>query len=329
MGVSLSSSELIDKISSTNSYTSYYKKRLRETNEDVQDFGKETESFKKSVSRLKKYEKGGITDSALERHLKDFVKKYNSMKKAYSKVDNRDIKKQMDKLDELIDDNEKALKKIGLKKDKKGKLEFDSEKYKDIKKDDIGDVLGELFEGRSSFVVKLSKLADNIGRQSESAETEIVERGLSYVTRFDPDELELSKNALNVQSKLSELTGNAESLNDNSVLAVEQKNYIKNSIDEFKKRLDDLVNGENEDIKDKLDDIKKLKEENSDSLNNIAVADDSAADDNISIDIGKYKELFNSAEDSFSTKIQGLCGDIFNIIIKPEKLGVNIIDAYA
>ena len=130
--ISYSTSDLLDKITNNgNSYISNYSKRVREADTDVQDLQKQLVTFRKDVKNLRNYSSDSYNKKQVKRQLTAFVKSYNSLKSSSDQADNASIKKEMDKLEEYLSDNEKSLKKLRIKSSN-NKLKFDTDIFDDL-----------------------------------------------------------------------------------------------------------------------------------------------------------------------------------------------------
>ena len=107
-------SNIWDKVKTNYSYTSSYRKQVRETDEDIQNMQEGISGFRKIIRTLRNYSPNTITKDKLEKNLESFVKEYNELKKDSKNIENKDIKKELLKMDELISENKKELKKIGM-----------------------------------------------------------------------------------------------------------------------------------------------------------------------------------------------------------------------
>jgi ABC-type transporter Mla subunit MlaD len=161
---------------STNSDNTYsrYRKLVRVADEDVEDFQKKFDEFRKTVRKLHNYSSSNTTNDKLKKYIEDFADTYNSMVKDKGNITDKSLLKQLDKLDTLIDDNSKDLKKIGLKKTD-GKLEFDDEKFDDDADSELK-TIKSLFMGTDSFIGQAFLLMRKIDKSASDAQYIITER---------------------------------------------------------------------------------------------------------------------------------------------------------
>lgn len=117
--------DLIDTIRDNNlSYTHSFTKKVTTADANVEKLQDKAESFRKSVKKLKRYSPGGISREMLTDQAEDLVKSYNAMKNSSDQVTDKDVQKQLAKLDKLFSDNERTLRKAGIEK-LNGKYTFD------------------------------------------------------------------------------------------------------------------------------------------------------------------------------------------------------------
>lgn len=107
--------DLIDTIRDNNlSYTHSFTKKVTTADANVEKLQDKAESFRKSVKKLKRYSPGGISREMLTDQAEDLVKSYNAMKNSSDQVTDKDVQKQLAKLDKLFSDNERTLRKAGI-----------------------------------------------------------------------------------------------------------------------------------------------------------------------------------------------------------------------
>jgi len=93
-------------------------------------------SFKNDLKNIK--------DKPDEKNVKSFVDNYNNLDKKTKSSESGKIKASQKGMSELLDRNKEKLSKIGITK-KDDKLEFDPEKFKAAKQEDIKDVFNDDF----------------------------------------------------------------------------------------------------------------------------------------------------------------------------------------
>ena len=163
MAVQFTPIKLLQHIKDNNfSYYNSYKKQVKETNESVEEFQNKLEKFRKDVADLKKYSPGITNKSKLEKELSDFVKSYNNMEKSAENITDKNVRKQLSKLRSLFSENEKDLRKIGIKKTN-GKLTFDEDEFDDADTK----VIDRLFYGKGCFIQQANKIIQKTEDKAE------------------------------------------------------------------------------------------------------------------------------------------------------------------
>lgn len=355
MAIQYTATDFLNKLSQSNySYTNAYKKKVCESNKDVEtlqvdvaglkktmkDIGKSKGlSFNSGLDKLTIYYKKNVVESKglnsktrLEKHFSNLAKTYNSMNKDAEKISDSEIEKQMDKLEELFEKNEKDLKKIGLKK-KDGKYVFDSEVFK--KAD--GKVINRLLEGKDSFVNQADKIMRKIETRLDDLQYSVVERNLMRTTRYDKDEINLAYSFMFAKESMEKLSGISDGFLASEPLSETSKKEIENHFHSI------FLLYENANDFDQ-EDCKKLKELFEDPETEAKLA-------KVGITVGegvdgekvlKYNEpdfddpdvrnefvsLFGENSE-FTKKVTDCCNNAYHNIVKPEKIGVSIVDVYA
>jgi hypothetical protein len=317
--------DLVNKVQNNdNRYTRYYTKLLRVADDDVGEFQEKFEDFRKIVRRLNNYSSNDTTDDKLKDYLSDFADTYNSMKEKREDITDSSLKKQLDKLDTLIDDNEKSLKKLGLKKNDDGELEFDEDTFDD---DADQKTINKLFTGTDSFIDQARKLMRKIDYSANDAHIVSTVQNLSDTVTYSEEDLLKAKQYILMYQSNSTLNW----LYNNS-----KDNYISNSsvaasIDEV---LTILIS--NLDVSNKNDSYERLFDGNVvDNLKNIGITynsnDKSVKYDDIPSTIQEdtynysYDKLFNNNEDSFYSKLSKYCLDEYGTVMKLDDIKVSAI----
>lgn len=326
MAIQYTPSDLISKISNNDfAYTNSYKKRVREADTDVEGLQKEIENFRKNVRSLRNYSSGVTTKSNLEKQLNKLVKSYNSMKKAAVNVTDDEVKEQMSKLENLFTDNEKNLKKIGIKKASDGKLSFDKEVFEDAEDKDID----KLFLGKDSFIDMANKIMRKVEKSADEAQYDMVERRISRTTRYDQQDVVVAKEFTLADALVSTLVAYNEKVQSNSLDSTDKDNLNYDF-----SLLAKIYDIDPDDKSGQKANIQKLYIDNKDNLVSIGISFDSNKGsmvfntvDNVTSDQFKsaYQYLFGS-ESKFASGISEYSKNAFYSIINPEKLGVSIID---
>lgn len=326
MAIQYTSSQLLKKISDNNySYTSTFNKKIQESDSNVEKLQKEVDVLKNDVRKMKKYSNGIASKTMVEKYLKKFVKSYNSMKKAAGDVTDKDVKKQLEKLDEHILKNEKDLKKIGIKKSLKGEISFNEEKFKDAENKDID----KLFTGRTSFISIANKLMNNVDKSTNSAQNKLIDHKIRKTTKYDINDITVAKDFIlgnEIASKLTAYNGIVKDgiLNDNDM----------SDIDNDLERLTFVYGLDSNDVGGQKENFQKLFETNKDDLADVGISYDEsskAVHYNKVADMNndKFKQAYNKlfAEDSvFGKSIIEYSKNAFYNIIRPNSLGISLID---
>lgn len=332
MAIQYTATDFLNKLSANNfSYTNSYKKKVREANADVEMLQDDIAALQKAVRSLGKYSEGVTPKTRLEKQLQSLVKTYNSMDKSADKVLNDELAKQMDKFEKLFSENEKNLKKIGLKKSD-GKLEFDSDVFEDAE----DKIINKLFEGKDSFVKQADKLIRKIEECADNSQYSMVERSFSSTTRYDTDDMQLAHFFV-LAKETTRILGICGGIMEMGALPEEYEEelkmdlgifagYVYNNANNYENESYDRLQTLCEDKEEELSKIGLTFYENPDGKNEMMYDD--------TVDCGStefqsaYISLFGQNAE-FVNNIIDSCSDGFNEILKPEKLGVSIVDEYA
>jgi hypothetical protein len=112
------------------------------------------------------------------------------MSKKAENITDSSLKKYLNKLDTLIDDNAKSLKKLGLKKNDDGELEFDEDTFDDDFDQKVAD---KLFTGTGSFIDQARKLMRNIDYSASDAEFVTTEKRFYDGIKYSNEEITQAK----------------------------------------------------------------------------------------------------------------------------------------
>lgn len=353
MAIQYTATDFLNKLFQNNySYTNSYRKKVCEPNKDVETLQMDAAGLKKTVKdigkfkglvsntgldNIKVYYKKTVVESEgpktrLEKLFKNLAKTYNSMNKDAEKISDPELKEQMDKLGKLFDKNEKDLKKIGLKK-QDGKYVFNSEVFADAD----GKVLNRLLEGKDSFVKQADKIMRNIETRLEDLQYSVVERNLMKTTKYDKNEITLATSFIMAKESMKELGGISDKILASEPLSEDLKKDIRNNFYAILGLYENASKFDSEDCKN----FKALFED-SETQSKLA---------KVGITVGtgiggektlKYNEpdfddpdvrneyisLFRK-DSEFVKKITDCCNDGYYNIVKPENIGVSIIDTYA
>jgi hypothetical protein len=207
MSINYNASDFLTRVTNNNNYyyTSSYKKNVVESDDDVESFQTKFSDFRKIVRRLSNYNSNDTTEDKLKDYLSDLADTYNSMSKKKENITDSNLKKYLDKLDTLIDDNAKSLKKLGLKKNDDGELEFDEDTFDDDYDQKVAD---KLFTGTDSFIDQARKLTRKIDYSASDAEFTTTEKRFYDGISYNNEEITQAKaylNLLNCSTVLNKL----------------------------------------------------------------------------------------------------------------------------
>lgn len=326
--------QLCSKIAGTYSYTSVYSKKVVEANDDIQDLQKNIEEFRKSVKDLKKYTSGVTSKSRLEKQLKKLVDSYNGMKKTSGAVTDKDLCKKISKLEALMNGNEKALKKIGIEKSG-DKLTLDKETLEDATDAE----LDSLFAGRDNFIDQVDKIMRDVDKDAADLEYETVIRKLSKTVKYDKDKVELVTSLNSMRNNVFGLQHFAETMTSGSISESDQT-AINTALEEFRQLYNlNVIDRGNMDVDNALDAIKNLCMANEEQFNKIGISFNAgdgkmefSGNQNVSdADFEEaYLSLFSTDNAfSFGEAVSTQCQNVFYSVIKPNDIGVTIINEYA
>jgi hypothetical protein len=321
--MNINASSLLDTIENSGyKYTKAYTKKVLEADDDVEAFQEKFEEFRKIIRRLNNYSSDDTTDEKLKGYLSDLADTYNSMSEKKENITDSNLKKYLDKLDTLIDDNAKSLKKLGLKKNDDGELEFDEDTFDD---DYDQKIVNKLFTGTGSFIDQARKLMRNIDYSASDAQIVTTERHLSSVTKYSESEYIKAATYNNIHQS-GYLMNKLYNAKINNKL---QYSDFYDEIDKTLKILAKSVNDINDtEIKNKFIDI--FKDSNySENLSNIGITYDDVNEEiaytkQTNFDTNAFEKLFIGDEGSFYSQISQLSKNKFTDIIDQDKLGVTI-----
>ena len=318
--------DLIDTIRDNNlSYTHSFTKKVTTADANVEKLQDKAESFRKSVKKLKRYSPGGISREMLTDQAEDLVKSYNAMKNSSDLVTDKDVQKQLSKLDKLFSDNERTLRKAGIEK-LNGKYTFDRAAFAEASEKTIN----TLFTGHDSLVGKADKILRNVEETTDDIQYVTSEYNVSSTLKYEEKDMltaEYSTIAGQATSTLKLIPSGA--LSDSSM-----QDSVRDLLQLFSKSAYRTNSaGKNENI----DKLNQLCLDQKDRLAKLGLTFDSGQKNMIfdaNVDMttadfqNTYNELFGKNAACGNTVIQ-YSKNVFNDIIKPDQIGVSIIDAQA
>lgn len=328
MTVQYKSTDLINKISQNNySYTHSFTKKVTEADASVEKLQEKAESFKKSVKRLKRYSAGGISRDLLESQVEDLVKAYNDMKSSADKVTDKNVQKQLSKLEKLFSDNEKDLKKIGVEKTG-SKYTFDTKTFGDA----ADKTINTLFTGHDSFIGKIDKIMRKVDETASEAQYDTSEYKINQTQRYQAEDILLADYMTLAGQNVSTLQSCNVLVQSGSLSAdtVSDLETVFASFAQFVYRTDSTTENEN------LDKLNQLCLDQKDQLARLGLKFDNDGKKMtytaIDITTSDFKDAYNALfgqNAAFGNDVAEYCKDIFNDIIQPDRIGVSIIDAKA
>lgn len=197
----------IDLAAKNYSYPYSYKKKISESNPNIETLQEDIEKLKKPVKRLAKYSGDLTPKSAVKKQLESLAKMYNTYKKSTGKITDDETKEQIEKLEKLFSDNEAALKKLGLKKSDK-KMELDSDIFDKADKK----IINKIFEGRDSFAKKADKIIKKMEECAGNAQYKIREYNIGATMQYSSDDVDMALFFGLRNENANELAGLSESM---------------------------------------------------------------------------------------------------------------------
>lgn len=326
--VQYSTLDFINRIKNNgNTYSYNYQKKVREANTNVQDLQDDIDTFRKNIRDLRKYSEDSVTRNKVERQIKAFVKGYNDLKEGSETVKDKNIQKELKKLDTLIDENEKTLKKLGVKR-KDNILKFDSDIFKKVEDKDVAKLSKSLFVGKDSFMTQANRIMRTFEKEADAAEYSVSIRKCHSITQYSDNEVDIATDAYNLSNvSAAQCQSLVEKIQTNTI-SEDEKNlinstYLPQFVEDYNKLMDF---SENNSI------IKSLQElTQSDSIKSqlsnigISVKDDGKLEFNsITMDdtfCNTYCDIFKNT-DSYASQIKEFCKSTINSVLKADKLGI-------
>lgn len=353
MAIQYTATDFLNKLSQSNyTYTNAYRKKVYELNKDVETLQVDVTGLKKTAKDLGKSSKGLALNAGLEnlkiyykkkaveskgqtsknrlgKQLQTLAKTYNALNMDAEKVQDDELEKQMEKLEKLFDKNEKDLKKIGLKK-KNGKYVFDNDVFEDADNKDIN----RLLDGKDSFIKQTEKIMRKLEMRLDDLQYNIVDRNMMRTTKYNNDEILLAS-SFTLAKETTKILGICGELLEAGVLPEEFKGEIKENFGLFAVAYNSASKYE----KEENNKLKELCEKNETELAKVGISFKIDAEgkktmqydeqdlDNLDFQ-SAYINLFGK-DSEFVKGIIDCCSDGINKTLKPENIGVSIVDVYA
>lgn len=329
MTIQYSSSDLIKKIAGNNySYTYSSVKKVTEADANVKKLQDKAEAFKKKVKTLNRYTSGSISKDLLSNQVEDLVKTYNDMKNSSSAVTDKDVQKQITKLEKLFSDNEKNLKKIGVT-NVNGKYSFSSDTFEDAS----DKIINTLFVGHDSFIGKANKIMNKIEETADDAQYIVSEYKINHTHTYkDTDIVQAASTALAGQTA-SSIKAYNRIVQSGSDIPANFQESMDLFLTEFAKsvyRTDSTNDNEN------IDRLNQLCLDHEEELAKLGLTFDgdykNMRYDTVDATTSDFQSTLNDLfgeNATFGNTVSEYCKNIFNDIVQPDKIGVSILDALA
>lgn len=342
MNITYNMSDFYQLVSDNNNiYKSQNKehKTVLTADSNVEDMQEDITTLRKKIRSLKSYHNNTYVESKLSKQLESFKDAYNELKEKYDSVsDNEKLSKELNKLENLISDNMKSLKKVGIKYNDKGYLTYDSEKLEDVE----DSTLETLFSGNDSFISKANKIVGKI--EDAANDTAVKSERVAYhrTVSYSDEELQLAYHCADVQNVMIGLSAENTIIKgiEDTIADIENSVYIGVYQESVKYRTayqESFVELYNT-LLEKADEstVKQMKELSSmqkDTLNAIGLSFDESgkmeiAEDvkNISKDVDfttNIEKLFGENA-TYREGINSIADELLNKTLKTEKLGITI-----
>lgn len=330
MTVQYTQTDLIQKIAQNNySYKYSRTKKVTESDAAVEKLQSKADSFKKKVKALKRYTPGGISRDMLSGQVEDLVKSYNEMKTSSDTVTDKDVQKQIAKLEKLFSDNEKSLKKAGIEK-ANGKYTFNSKTFAEA----ADKTINSLFSGHDSFIDKAEKIMRKVEETADDAQYTVSEYKISQTQKYEAADMAMAAYmtlAGNTTSTLRACNGLVQSGGTSN-------NEVQNSVKTFLAYFAQSVyHADSANGSENTDKLNQLCLEHKDELAKLGMNFDSGQknlvfDGNTDLTTNEFKTAYNALfgpNAAFGNSVVEYCKNIYNDIVQPEKLGVSILDEQA
>ncbi len=318
--------DLINKIKDNNySYTHTFGKRVTEADTNVEKLQDKAGSFRKSVKKLKRYTSKGISRDMLSDQVEDFVKSYNTMKNSSEAVTDKDVQKQLSKLEELFSDNQKNLKKIGIE-NVNGQYTFDSKTFSEA----ADKTIDALLIGHDSLIGKADQIMRKVEESAEDAQYLTSEYKVNRTLNYKETDV-LMAAFTTLAGQVTSTLGLVQpgSLSDSTVQ--DSVKLLLNSFAQSAYRTDSTHKSEN------IDRLNELCLSRKDQLAKLGLTFDSGQknmvfDDSVDMTTADFQNTYNELfgkNAAFGKAVIEYSKNIFNDIIQPDQIGVSVIDAQA
>lgn len=322
MAIQYNASSFLEMINDGYKYTTHYQKNVREINTEVEELEDKLTDFRKSVRKLNSYSSKSTTNEKLEKQLKEFVETYNSVKDGSVEITDKKLSKSFKKMEQLVEEHKKELKKLGIRENTKGEIIFDEEKFEEVKPKDIE----KLFEGKDSFARNLFRLTKTIQKLAEEAKYDIVNRRFSSQIPFESEKVAVATDALDLTVGITK----CESMNaliESGALTEEQKASVKSNLTLFVGDYNTLIGygAGDTNIKAIIEKTATYKNE----LSKIGITIDESSnsliyDNTTDINFNAYSTLFGDASNSYGNVLTQYAHKIYTTALDTDSHGICI-----
>ncbi len=329
MNISYSAIDLYNKIDANgNSYISSYRKNVREADSKVQDLQKDIDGFRKSIRKLSNMSPDTITKNKLERYLGDFAKSYQKLRDSGEKITDKELSKTLSKLDEFMEENEKSLKKLGLK-ESKGKWTFDSELLEETKESD----LNKLFEGKDAIFTRMNKVMRQVEKDADAKEYQTVLRQFHTVSSFSQSDMVQALIARGITNGMDSLMKSQAEVQGYNGTSDKLSEEIAACLERFCEDYNTLVTDSTEAVKEQFGFMSEKTKEQEEQLKNLGITMQDEKLNWTKTEIPdeafktSYAALFGENA-AYGSLMKTYAKNIFTTTFKTESLGITI-DSYA
>lgn len=251
------------------------------------------------------------------------------MKDSSTEVTDKDVQKQISKLEKLFSENEKSLKKIGVEK-VNGKYVLDSKTFADA----ADKTINALFEGHDSFIYKIDKIMRKVDETASDAQYSVNEFKVNQTHKYEEKDMTLAA----LMTLAGQTTSALKSCND----LVQSGQLSDNKVQDSVKTLltyfaQSVYRTDSADSSENTDRLNKLCLDQKDQLARVGMTFDSqqkkmSFHSNTDMTTSDFQDAYNELfgrNAPFGNAVSEYSKTIFNDIIKPDQIGVSIIDTQA
>lgn len=306
---------------------------------NVENMQDDITTLRKKIRSLKSYHNNTYVETKLSKQLESFKDAYNELKEKYDSVsDNEKLSKELNKLENLISDNMKSLKKVGIKYNDKGYLTYDSEKLEDVE----DSTLETLFSGNDSFISKANKIVGKI--EAAANDTAVKSERVAYhrTVSYSNEELTFAYHCADIQNVMTGMSDENTIIKgiEDTITDIENSDYsadYQESVgyrtayqESFVKLYNALLAKADESTAKQMKELSSMQK---DTLNAIGISFDESGKMGIAEDVeslSKDEDFTANIEKLFGKKaiyregINSIANELLNKTLKTEKLGITI-----